>query len=145
MSFGGELRHVGVVVVGHRDCVTGRHGDVELAFRCESGHHFDEPGLLVVDLVAVHIDGNTVLFGEVEDYPQRGHAVFGRALIVRDAANNVGSHLECLLEKLGPVAERQDGVLREGDNLDLDPVLDVLAQLKDGFQRRQLWIGDVNV
>ena len=145
MSFGGELRHVGVVVVRHRDCVTGRHGDVELAFRCESGHHFDEPGLLVVDLVAVHIDGNTVLFGEVEDYPQRGHAVFGRALIVWDAANNVGSHLECLLEKLGPVAERQDGVLRKGDNLDLDPVLDVLAQLKDGFQRRQLWIGDVNV
>ena len=125
--------------------MTGRHGNIELAFRCESGHHFDEPGLLVVDLVAVHIDGNTVLFGEVEDDPQRGHAVFGRALIVGDAANNVGSHLECLLEKLRPVAERQDGVLRKGDNLDLDPILDVLAQLKDGFQRCQLWIGDVNV
>src|SRR6185312_9539607 len=35
--------------------------------------------------------------------------------------------------------------LRKGDNLDLDPILDVLAQLKDGFQRCQLWIGDVSV
>ena len=125
--------------------MTGRHGNVELAFRCESGHHFDEPRLLVVDLVAVHIDGNTVLFGEVEDYPQLGHTVFGRALIVRDAANNVGSHLECLLEKSRPIGEGQDGVLRKGDDLDLDPILDVLTQLKDGFQRRQVWIGDVNV
>jgi hypothetical protein len=64
---------------------------------------------------------------------------------VWDAANNVGSHVECLLEKLGPVAKRQYGVLRKGDNLDLDPILDVLAQLKDGFQCCQLWIGDVNV
>ena len=57
--------------------------------------------------------------------PQRGHAVFGRRLIVWDAANNVGSHLECLLEKLRPVAERQDGVLRKGDDLDVDRILDV--------------------
>ena len=82
--------------------MTGRHGNIELAFRCESRHHFDEPGLLVVDLVAVHIDGNTVLFGEVEDYPQRGHTVFGRALIVRDAANNVGSIPSTCSRSWGP-------------------------------------------
>jgi len=87
--------------------MTGRHGNIELAFRGESRHHFDEPGLLVVDLVAVHIDGNTVdgntvLFGEVEDYLQRGHTVFGRALIVRDAANNVGSISSTCSRSWGP-------------------------------------------
>jgi hypothetical protein len=63
-----ELREVGSAVVPHRDGVTGDNGGIELALRRERGHHLDEPGLVIVDLIAVHVDGDAVLLGKLEDH-----------------------------------------------------------------------------
>src|SRR6202011_3509182 len=43
------------------------------------------------------------------------------------------------------VGERLDALLREGDQLDGDPVLDLLPKLEEGAKRRQVRITDVDM
>jgi hypothetical protein len=113
--------------------------------RREGGHHLDEAGLLVVDLVAVDVDHPVVALGQREGDLERGDAVLARVLEVGDGAHRVGPPAHRLLEQLGAAVVRADALLGEGDDLEADDLADALAHLEQRVERDEARIADVDV
>jgi hypothetical protein len=112
---------------------------------CPGGEHLDEPGLLVVDLVAVSVHPQVVPGGEVDGDLHRPHAVLTGVLVVGDGPHDVDAQAHRLVQQLFAVREGDDPLLRKGDELEGHHVLDPLAHLDERAQRGQARVGDVDV
>ena len=101
--------------------------------------------MIVVGLVAVDVDLQAVLVGERHREPDGFHAVLAGQLVVRDAADDVGTQLDGLAHQLPAAVEAQDALLRECDELQVDQAADLLAQVDQRAQRAQLRIAHVDM
>ena len=108
-------------------------------------HHLDEPGVVVVGLVAVDVDTQPVLLGERHRELHRGDAVFPGQLVVRDRADDVRAEVDRFAHQLLAAVESEDALLRKRDELDVDQPPDLFPQVDERSQRPQLGIADVDV
>ena len=125
-----ELEGVGVVVGAHRRGVPGDDPALHPVADRPGGHDLQEAALLVVGLVAVKVDRRARLPGQVEQEVDLLDAVVAGPLVVRDAADDVAAEAHRLAHQLLAVRERQDPVLGEGDEPEVDDVADLLAELE---------------
>ena len=140
-----ELEGVGVVVRAHRGRVAGDDSPLHAVAHRPGGHDLQEAGLLVIGLVAVEVDRRTGLAREVEEEMHLLDAVLAGPLVVRDPADDVAAEAHRLAHQLLAVREREDPVLREGDQPQLDDVADLLAQLEERLEGGQRRVADVDV
>ena len=89
--------------------------------------------------------GRAGLAGEVEQEVDLLDAVVAGPLVVRDPADDVAAEAHRLAHQLLAVRERQDAVLREGDQPEVDDVADLVAQLEQGLERDEVGIAHVDV
>ena len=80
----------------------------------------DEPGVVVVGLVAVDVDAQPVLVGQREREPHRLDAVLAGQLEVRDPADHVRAELDGPAHQVAAAVEAEDALLRERDELQVD-------------------------
>ncbi len=64
---------------------------------------------------------------------------------MRDPADHVGADLDGRAHQLLAAVETEDALLRERDKLQVDHAADLFAQVREGSQRRELRIADVDV
>ena len=99
----------------------------------------------VVGFVAVHVDQLAVFAGQFDGAVDGLLAELACPLEVRDAADAVRAHLQRLLDHLVAALVGVHALLREGDDLDGDVVLELFADLQHRLQAGQLWIIHVDV
>ncbi len=93
----------------------------------------------------MHIDQNLILLGKIEDVVQTFDPIFPGKLKVGDRANHVGTQLECLLQQCLAIRVGEDPLLREGNDLQLYPLLHLLPHFQHRLERDQIGIGDIDV
>ncbi|MNP15701.1 hypothetical protein D3C76_1080700 [compost metagenome] len=71
--------------------------------------------------------------------------IFPSELEMGNGADHVGPQLECLFQQGLAVGIGEDPLLREGDDLQLDPGFHLLAHLQHGFQSHQVGVGDIHM
>ena len=140
-----ELREVGVVVRVGRRRVAGRHPVPQPHLQRPGGEGLEAAGGLVVDLVAVHVDQEAVLLGQLAREVERVDGVLAGELEVRDRADDVDAHARGPAHECLSVWEGLDALLRERDDLQGDRVLEFLAQLEHRVERGELRIRHVDV
>ncbi|MNH12905.1 hypothetical protein D3C79_724590 [compost metagenome] len=136
---------VGPVVGVHGGGMTGGDPGAHAALIGQGGQGLDEAGLLIVYLVAMHIDQHLVLVGQLENVMQALDPVLPGELEVRDGPNHIGSQPERLFQQRLAVGIGEDPLLRESDYLQLDPGLHLLAHLQHGLQGDQVGVGHIHV
>ena len=105
----------------------------------------DEAAHRVVGFVAVHVDQLAVLTGQFDGAVDGLLAELACPLEVRDAADAVRAHLQRLLDHLVAALVGVHALLREGDDLDGDVVLELFADFQHRLQAGQLRIIHVDV
>ena len=140
-----ELAAVGVVVAVHRGRVARRHHILHAAFKGARGEDFKPLRLLVVDLVAVDVHKFAVLLRYLHAVVDGLDGIFAREFKVRYRADAVGSHFDGIFEELLSVRIAHDALLRESNYLNVDEVLEFLAQLYHSLHRYERRVGYVYV
>ncbi|MNV12442.1 hypothetical protein D3C71_1030440 [compost metagenome] len=136
---------IGPVVGVHGGGVAGGDSMADTALVSQGRQGLDEARLLVIDFVAVHIHQNLILLGKIEDVMQTFYPILPSKLEMGDRADHVDPQLERLLQQCLAVGIGEDPLLREGDDLQLDPRLHLLLHLQHGFQGHQIGVGDIDV
>ncbi len=75
----------------------------------------------------------------------RGRSVRRRALEMRDAADDVDTHVEGALQSVGSAGRAEVSVLRKRDELEVDIGFDLLAHVEQRLDRKEAGIADVDV
>ena len=83
--------------------------------------------------------------GQLEQEVDLLDAVLAGPLVVGDAADDVAAQAHRLAHQLLAVGERQDAVLGEGDQAQVDQVAHLVAQLQQGAQRDEVRVAHVDV
>ena len=87
--------------------------------------------------VGVHVDGDAVLLGEVEDVADVVPAAVDVLLGVAARPEDVGTTGQGLDEQVAGAGTGDDPLLRECDDLDGDPVGPLLPELEQDVEARQ--------
>ncbi|MEU7387863.1 hypothetical protein [Streptomyces tanashiensis] len=147
---GGGERGAGAVEFGVVDVAEGVGvADGDPAAEAEGGGAGgDVPqlgGAGLAAVVEVQVDALAVAFGEAED----GVELAGRVAVEAhrvEAADEVGAVGQRGVEELGDAGRGDDPGLREGDELDAEPVAERLADVEEGVQVVEAGVGvDVDV
>ncbi|VXA81002.1 hypothetical protein AERO9A_420397 [Aeromonas salmonicida] len=136
---------IGPVVGVHGCGMAGGHPMAHAALVGQGRQCLDKAGLLVIDLVTMNIHQNLILLGKIEDVMQTFDPVFPGELEMGYGTNHIGSQPERLFQQGLAVGIREDPLLREGDDLQLDPLLHLLPHLQHGFQGHQIGVGDIHM
>jgi hypothetical protein len=93
----------------------------------------------------MQVDRGAGLLRQVEQEMDLLDPVLAGPFVVGDAADHVAAEAHRLAHELLAVRERQDPVLREGDQLELDDVAQLVAELDERSQRDKPRVADVDV
>ena len=140
-----QLQRVGLVVGAHRGGVAGGGAVPQPGAGRQCRQHLGEPGLVVVDLVAVRVQHQAVPFGQADGYLQGADAVLPGVLEVRDRAHHVRAVLGGAGHQFLAAGKRADALLRERHELQADDVPDLIPDLGQRVQCGQLRVGHVDV
>ncbi|MCY1425536.1 hypothetical protein D9M71_413250 [compost metagenome] len=110
-----------------------------------AGERLDMPRQRVVRLVAVHVDAQAALGGQFAEDAHRFGAVGHRPLEVRDATDHLDAQVQRALEVVQRAGAAQQAVLREGDQLQVQPGFDLLLHVQQRLHRQQARIADIDV
>ena len=109
------------------------------------GQGLDMAGIGVVGLVAVEVDEEAALGRSLAEGLHRPGAVVRGALEVGDASDHVHPPVEGPGHVVGRAPVAVVAVLREGDELEVDPRGELLAELEQRVHRHQRFVGHVHV
>jgi hypothetical protein len=140
-----EFEGVGVVVGAESGGVAGGGAGAEPPAVGAGSDNFEEAGLVVVDFVAMEVEGAIVLFGEFKDAMDRANAIFAGHLVVGDAADDIGSETKGFFEESFIFRMAVETVLGEGDDLDGDPVTNLVADFEEGLEGGEGWFADIGM
>ena len=99
----------------------------------------------IVGLVAMHVDHQAALRGDLAELGDRARAVGHGALEMRDAADDIDAEVEradCVFARRRRAVE---AVLREGDELQVDIGRDLLLHLEQRLDGEQPVVADVDM
>ncbi len=140
-----QARRISPVVGVHGGGVAGGHPLAHAALVGQGRQRLDEAGLLIIDLVTVHIHQNLILLGKIEHIVQTFDPVFPGKLEMGDGTDHVGTQLEGLFQQRLAVRVGEDPLLREGDDLQLHPLLHLFPHLQHRLESDQIGIGDIDM
>ena len=109
------------------------------------GERLDVARQRVVGLVAMDVDEQAALLGDLAERLQARRAVGHRALEMRDAADDVDALVERALEVLRGGRRAEIAVLRKGDELQVDIGRDRLLHLEQRVDGGQPVVADVDM
>ena len=92
----------------------------------------------VVGFVAMHVDGQAALGGDLAERAYRGAAVVHGAFEMRDTAHDIDTHIERADDIRGAGRRAQEAILRESDQLQVEIGFHALAHLEHRCDRVQV-------
>src|SRR5205085_12218020 len=98
-------------------------------------HHLDESRMLVVSLVAVDVDAQTVFGRQLHGKTHGAFAVLTRQFEMRNPADSVYTQRDSFPHQFLTAVEREDPLLRKGDKLDVHLATGLLANLEERAER----------
>ena len=119
-----EANDIGIVVAVHCGGVGGSDHIAHTGLVGTGGNGLQTAGSLVIDLVAVDIDELVILLSQLEADVEGLNGILTGELEVRDCTGSVGAHLQGVFQQLFALGIAEDTVLREGNDLDIRPLLD---------------------
>ena len=140
-----ELADVVVVHRVHRGQVRARHPSLETEADGLAGEALDVSGIRIVGLVAVHVDEEAALGGDLAERAHRGGAVRHRPFEMRDAADDVHPAVEGARDVLRRAGRPVVAVLGERHELKLHPWRHLLPELEERVHRDERIVGYVHM
>ena len=102
------------------------------------GQHLHGLELGPVHVVGVHLHAHVEFGSEIEDRLDVSALVFDRGLHLRQAADRRSAHVERLAQQRRRLRVRDDPLLREGDEGDIDDAGEAIARAHHAFEGDQL-------
>ena len=100
----------------------------------------------IVGLVAMHVDHQAARGGDLAQLGDRARAVGHRALEMRNAADDVDAHVQRTNCAVARGRRPVEAILREGDQLQVDMVADLVAHRQERFDTLQpVLVGGVDM
>ncbi len=109
------------------------------------GKDLEKARVRIIGFVAVHVHQAAGTFGQVHEKFHRAHALVAGVFKVRDTTDHVGAQANGFLHQLAAIAVGLDALLRKRHDLKVDQVRAFFADFQHGFQRGQVWVGDVDM
>ena len=136
-----QIRHhaerVRAVGRAERARMARRRARADAFHRHERREELEVARLIIVRLIAVHIDAAVVFHRELHRAVQRPLAELARELVVRDRADAVRAEPQRLLHERLAARIRVEPVLRERDHLDRHEIPHLLAQREQRLKRHE--------
>ncbi len=109
------------------------------------GQALDMARQRIVRLVAMHVDGQAALGGDLAELLHRLRALRHGPLEMRDAADDIDALVEGPKQVLPRLRIAQESVLGEGDELEIEEGGDLPLHLQQGLDGQKLIVADIDM
>ncbi|MPL92908.1 hypothetical protein SDC9_39032 [bioreactor metagenome] len=140
-----KLGHIVIVHRMHRGQVAADGPALQPGADDLIGQRLDVAAHRVVGLVAMQVDRQPAPGRDRAQIAHRGRALGHRAFEMRDAADHVDAHVERADQIFAPARGAVEPVLREGDQLQVEPVFHLFPNLQKRLNRAQRGVGGVDM
>ncbi len=140
-----QLRDVIIVHRVHGGEVRASHPALQAQPLRLVGELLDVARQRIVGLVAMHVDHQAALGGDLAELGDRARAVGHGALEMRDAADDVDAQVERADGVFARGRRTVEPVLREGDELQVDIGRDLLLHLEQRLDGKQPVVADIDM